>query len=94
AKVARLWDETKRDEAKRPAAFAALAAASARPAQGLPPREAIIRTPAAGPKTFIRPSAVPIDYERTQLLNANFRAARERQGGESGAIRFVAGGHV
>ncbi|MEK7246243.1 MAG: hypothetical protein AAB223_09515 [Pseudomonadota bacterium] len=106
AKVARLWDETKRDEAKRPAAFAAAPregrnmisaagfaaapAASARPAQGSPPRGANIRTPAAAPNSFIRPSAVPIDHARTALLNANFRAARERQGGESGAI--VTGG--
>ena len=116
AKVTRLWDETKRDEAKRPAANAAqtidrapefppghMFVAPARPAanaaptafaalqaRGGAPRGANTRVPSAAPNSFIRPSAVPIDYERTALLNANFRAARERQVGERGAI--VAGG--
>ena len=90
AKVARLWDETKRDEAKRPAAYAAPTAFAALQARGGATRGANARVPSAAPNSFIRPSAVPIDYERTALLNANFRAARERPGGESGAI--VAGG--
>jgi hypothetical protein len=90
AKVARFWDETKRDEAKRPAASAAPTAVAALPARGGVPRGANTRVPSAAPNSFIRPSAVLIDYERTALLNANFRAARERPGGESGAI--VAGG--
>jgi hypothetical protein len=84
AKVARLWDETRRDEAKRPEAYAALTASPS------PENPAVInaRYPAAAPVSALRPSAVPIDYERTAAINASFRAAKERATG--GGI--VAGG--
>lgn len=80
AKVARYWEETKQDEAKRPTAYAALTAPAALP------RSPIARAVSAPANSFMRPSAVPIDYERTASLNANFRAARERQAGGNGAI--------
>jgi hypothetical protein len=84
AKVARLWDETKQDEAKRSAAYAA--SAFALPPLGGVPRGANARVLSASANSLVRPSAVPIDYERTQLLNANFRAARERQAGAGSGI--------
>ncbi len=77
AKVARLWDETRRDEAKRPQAYAALVSAEA-PAKDRVIAEINARYPAAAPVSTLRPSAVPIDYERTQAINANFRAAKAR----------------
>jgi hypothetical protein len=76
AKVATLWDETKRDEAKRPEAYAALAA----PEPVAPDRALAVnaRHPTAAPVKTLRPAVAPIDYECTAQINANFRAAREK----------------
>ncbi|MSO85563.1 MAG: lytic transglycosylase domain-containing protein [Rhodospirillales bacterium] len=96
AKVARLWEETKSDEAKLPSA---LAAATARLAQGETPKGANLRNPVAGPRPFTRPSAVLVDHERTALLNSNFRAGRASDqihgpGGESGASGAIVASSV
>jgi hypothetical protein len=80
AKVARLWDETKRDEAKRPEAYAALMQHSASATDGFA-ANINARYPAAAPVRALRASAVSIDYERTAAINANFRAAKERATG-------------
>jgi hypothetical protein len=77
AKVARLWDETKRDETKRPEFYAALAKDDAPVADRLVTAPNA-RHPAAPPIKTSRPSAIPIDYERTAAINANFRAAKAR----------------
>jgi len=77
AKVAKLWDETKRDEARRPEFYAALAKDNA----PIPDRVVLginARHPAAPAVKTLRPSVVPIDYERTAAINANFRAAMAR----------------
>ncbi len=87
AKVAKLWDETKRDEARRPEAYAALAAA---PSSEKVPTDINARYPAAAPILNRRSLAVPIDYERTAMLNANFRAARERTTGGGPGSGIVA----
>ncbi len=84
-KVARYWEETKHDEAKRPAAYAATANATAPPSTTAGPRITNARVLSATGNSFTRPSAVPIDYDRTASLNANFRAARERQAGGNGS---------
>ncbi len=97
AKVARLWDETKR-ESPNPAPAQKIARASqagplAAPA-GAPSRVA------AG--TAIRPPApravVAIDFDRTAQLNANFRARHApgavvagTENGQAAAVSFVGG---
>jgi len=82
AKVTRLWDETKRDEAKRPEFYAALAKDGASsghaPTPGSFAATLNARHPTAPAIKTSRPSVVPIDYERTAAINANFRAARTR----------------
>lgn len=75
AKVAKLWEDTKRDEAKRPQAYAALMAP---PAPERVFADINARYPAAAPVKWMRDSVVPIDYERTAKINGNFRAAKAR----------------
>ena len=92
AKIARYWDETKKDEAKRPQAYAVATAPAAPSSLGTGPRVSNSRVLTTSANSITRPSAVPIDHERTAQLNANFRAARERQAGGSGGT--VAAGKV
>lgn len=81
AKIARLWDETKRENPAAPPVAQLARAPGQAPILGA--TGGILRS--AGPR-----AVVPIDYDRTALLNANFQA-RAAKGGAGGGYSLVRG---